>query len=65
MNDQNDQSVGEGDEKGAGKLPGVGEPVWVQCSGFRIMAYRDEDGAWRILSSGKKLDGKVEVIREA
>lgn len=42
--------------------PGVGEPMWVKCGGFRTMAYRDEDGTWRLFSNGKKLEGQVEVI---
>lgn len=29
------------------RMPPVGVPVWVQCEGFRVMAYLDEDGKWR------------------
>jgi hypothetical protein len=51
-------------EENAFGLPAVGQPVWVQCGGYRTMAYRDQDGKWRKLADGKKLTGNVAVIDE-
>jgi len=30
-------------------------PVWVQCPGFRCLAYLDEDGKWRTVFNNEIL----------
>jgi hypothetical protein len=32
-----------------------GAPVWVQCPGFRCLAYQDVSGKWRTYSRGEVL----------
>jgi len=36
--------------------------VWVQCNGFRCLAYRENDGNWRTAYGNKKLTDVVRVI---
>lgn len=40
----------------------VGEPVWVQCEGFRCLAYLNERGEWRAFSNNAKLTDVVKVL---
>ena len=40
----------------------VGEPVWVQCEGFRCLAYLNHRGEWRAYSNNAKLPDTVEVL---
>jgi hypothetical protein len=48
------------------KQPAVtGEPVWVQCDGFRCMAYLNERGEWRAYSNGAKLSDVLQVLSES
>ena len=63
MNADEKKSLGTGKGEEKESLPPVGEPVWVQCEGYRTLACRDENGVWRTLSDGKKLKGVVKVIR--
>ena len=51
----------EGGQNGA-DLPPVNQPVWVQCEGYRTMAYRDKEGKWRNFYNDKEITGKVIVI---
>jgi len=37
-------------------------PVWVQCPGFRCLAYLDEDGKWRTFFNSEVLPATVIVI---
>jgi len=37
--------------------------VWVQCRGYRCLAYVDATGKWINFYTGKKLADFVEVIR--
>jgi hypothetical protein len=39
-----------------------GEPVWVQCEGFRCLAFQDKQGVWRAFYDRSKLPGPVKVI---
>jgi hypothetical protein len=39
-------------------------PVWVQCVGFRCLAYLNQSGEWRAYSSGMKLPEVVKVLNE-
>ena len=41
---------------------GVGEPVWVQCEGFRCLAYLNHKGEWRVYSDNAKLPDTVKVL---
>ena len=36
-------------------VTGSGEPVWVQCEGFRCLAYLNERGEWRAYPNGAKI----------
>jgi hypothetical protein len=38
-----------------------GTPVWVQCTGFRCLAYQDADGKWRTLFRGEVLSDAVSI----
>ncbi len=40
----------------------VGEPVWVQCEGFRCLAYLNHRGEWRVFSNNAKLPDTVKVL---
>ena len=59
MNEQS-EPLQNGNE-GSGQLPPIGEVVWVQCEGYRTMAYRDAKGVWRNLGNGKELKGILRV----
>ena len=49
---------GDGEE-----LPPVGQQVWVQCEGFRTLAYRDAHGKWKTVAKGEELSGLVKVLK--
>jgi hypothetical protein len=52
-------SQGKVDKEGVA----VGEPVWVQCEGFRCLAYLNHRGEWRALSDNAKLTDVIKVLR--
>ena len=54
------ESPRSGDEAGR-QLPPIGVVVWVRAGGYRIMAYRDEKGAWRCVGTGVELKRVTEV----
>jgi len=37
-------------------------PVWVQCEGYRCLAYLDDTGKWINFYTGKKLTDFIEII---
>ena len=37
------------------KLPPVGEAVWVECGGYRTLAYRDAKGTWRTVAKNEEV----------
>lgn len=43
----------------------VEAPVWVQCEGFRCLAYRDRRGDWRTFARDEKLPRVVRVLNES
>jgi hypothetical protein len=43
--------------------PTVGEPVWVQGHGFRVLAYRDREGKWRNVGDRKEVVGVIKWLR--
>jgi hypothetical protein len=53
-----------GEENVQKQTVSVGEPVWVQCNGFRCLAYLNQNGEWRAYSSGAKLSDVVKVLNE-
>jgi hypothetical protein len=56
-------SMGKLGEKSVQSQAGpVNEPVWVQCNGFRCLAYLNQKGEWRAYSSGAKLSNVVKVL---
>jgi hypothetical protein len=59
MNEQS-EPLQNGNE-GSGQLPPVRVFVWVRAGGYRMMAYRDEKGAWRSVGNGNELRGVTEV----
>ena len=59
MTEQNEPLRNE--TEGTGQLPPNGVAVWVQCEGYRTMAYRDAKGVWRNLGNGKELKGILRV----
>ena len=50
-----------GDSERTEQLPPIGVKVWVQCEGYRTMAYRDQEGVWRTLSNNKEMKGIIKV----
>jgi DNA-binding NtrC family response regulator len=42
------------------KSPPTGEPVLVQCDGFRCLAYLDPEGKWREYKNSKELPDVIE-----
>jgi hypothetical protein len=48
-------------ETGVEKLMAV--PVWVQCVGYRCLAYRDREGLWRNFHTHEFLPGVVGLVR--
>ena len=40
------------------------QPVIVQCSDFRCMAYRDTSGKWLDYFNGEELKGEVKVVAD-
>jgi hypothetical protein len=38
-------------------LPKTGEPVIVQCQGFRCLGYHDSKGIWRNVRTAQELEG--------
>jgi hypothetical protein len=59
-----DRPLDKPDVKG-GDLPPIGEPVWVQCEGYRTLACRDKDGKWRTFVGDRELEGKVRFLKSA
>jgi hypothetical protein len=56
---------GENQRAGVSSERGVSPvPVYVQCKGFRCLAYRDEQGVWRYASDGKELPEVLKVLSE-
>ena len=55
-------AVGRKPESDPGRLPPTGSPVWVQCDGYRTIAYRDAEGKWRSVAKSEVLTGDVKVI---
>ena len=53
-----------GEEAVQEQLPPIGEPVWVQCDGFRCLAYLDTKGAWRTFYDDSKLSGILKVLNQ-
>lgn len=43
-------------------LPRVGEPVWVQCKGYRCLATIDYKGRWKAFLTGKELPDVIKVL---
>jgi len=46
----------------AGRLPLSGQMVWVQCKGYRCLAYRDPRGKWVNFYSGDRLTNFIKVV---
>ncbi len=45
-----------------GRVPNYEDLVWVQCKGYRCLAYPDATGKWVNFYSDKKLTGFVKVV---
>jgi hypothetical protein len=43
-------------------LPPVGLNVWVQCDGFRCLAYRTKDGKWMTAFGNKEVKDVIRVL---
>ena len=61
MDSESSKDLGEPGGQNEGALPPIGETVWVQCEGFRTLAYRDDKGRWRTVADGRELKGVVKV----
>jgi len=46
----------------SGLVPNYKELVWVQCKGYRCLAYSDATGKWINFYTGEKLTDWVKVI---
>jgi len=49
------------DDKKNSPEPTIGKLVWVQCRGFRCLAFRDSKGKWRTFHTGEELSGAVTI----
>jgi len=47
----------------SGLVPIFKDLVWVQCKGYRCLAYLDASGKWINFYTGRKLTGFVKIIR--
>ena len=43
-------------------LPPVGLNVWVQCEGYRCLAYRTKDGKWLTAIGNKEVTDVIRVV---
>jgi hypothetical protein len=50
-------------DKTSGLVPNHKDPVWVQCRGYRCLAYLDATGKWINFYTGKKLTDFVKIIK--
>jgi hypothetical protein len=48
--------------KRTGQLPNAGKHVLVQCDGYRCLAYRSSEGAWRSVYGNEELKTVIEVV---
>lgn len=46
----------------SGLVPNDKELVWVQCKGYRCLAYADVTGKWINFYTGKRLTDFVKII---
>jgi len=46
----------------SGLVPNHKDLVWVQCKGYRCLAYLDATGKWINFYTGKKLTDFVKII---
>ena len=44
------------------KLPPAGQTVFVQCEGFRCLAFRGRDGKWRDAFQKTELKGTIQIL---
>jgi hypothetical protein len=42
----------------------IGVPMWVQCEGYRCLAFMNRKGEWRAYSDCGKLTGVIKVLSE-
>ena len=40
------------------------KPLWVECRGYRCLAYLDENSKWRTFATGKELNEVIEVCAD-
>ena len=55
MNSEERENSQGASEQAREKLPPVGEAVWVECSGYRTLAYRDPKGVWRTVAKNEEV----------
>jgi hypothetical protein len=48
--------------EGANKSPRPGEPVWVQCDGYRCLAFQDKKGKWWSFYDRSNLPGVIKIL---
>ena len=49
-------------DQASGLVPNYKELVWVQCKGYRCLAYSNATGKWINFYTGKKLTDFVKII---
>jgi hypothetical protein len=54
---------GEKDREAEKLLPRIGEPVWVQCDGFRCAGMLETNGTWVSYYSGERLPEVLNWMR--
>ena len=59
--DMTAKKIEENDETESA-LPPVGLNVWVQCEGFRCLAYRTKDGKWMTAIGNKEVKDVIHVV---
>ena len=53
MSERKDSTGKEG--PGKERLAPVGQPVWVECGGYRTLAYLDAKGVWRTVAKNEEV----------
>ena len=55
MNSEENENLQGASGQARENLPPVGEAVWVECGGYRTLAYRDPKGVWRTVAKNEEV----------
>jgi len=55
------EAIAKAETASAGEDANCGKPVWVQCPGYRCLAYQDLQGKWRTFFRGEILSNAISM----